>query len=128
MELGMPRGTEGQLLHARVKCRAVDSDGKPLGVGSSNPITDTRLYEIEYMDRSAEVVPANVIAESILSQVDEEGTNRQLVLDEIIDHRSNESAVSIDQASYTASTGRSTRGRTTKGWELCVQWKDGSSH
>ena len=113
----MPRGAEGQLLHARVKRRAVDSDGKPLGVGSSKPITDTRLYEIEYIDGSAEVVPANVIAENILSQVDEEG-NRQLMLDEIIDHRSDESAIPIYQAFYTTPTGRSTRRRTTKGWEL----------
>ena len=127
MELGMPRGAEGQLLHARVKRRAVDSDGKPLGVGSSKPITDTRLYEIEYIDGSAEVVPANVIAENILSQVDEEG-NRQLMLDEIIDHRSDKSVIPIYQAFYTTPTGRSTRRRTTKGWELCVQWKDGSSH
>ena len=78
------------------------------------------------MDGSAEVVPVNVIAENILSQVDEEG-NRQLMLDEIIDHRSDESAIPI-QAFYTTQTGRSTRQRTTKGWELCVQWKDGSSH
>ena len=83
----MPR-----LLHAKVKRRAVDRDGKPLGVASSNPITDTRLYEIEYADGSAEVVPANVIAENILSQVDEEG-NRQLMIDEIIDHRKNVDAV-----------------------------------
>ena len=127
MELGMPRGAEGQLLHARVKRRAVDNDGKPLGVASSNPITDTRLYEIEYMDGSAEVVPANVIAENIMSQVDEEG-NRQLMIDEIIDHRSNQDALTHEHAFYTTSTGRSTRRRTTKGWELCVQWKDGSSH
>ena len=127
MELGMPRGPEGQLLHAKVKRRAIDNDGKPLGVASSNPITDTRLYEIEYMDGSAEVVPANVIAENILSQVDEEG-NGQLMIDEIINHRSNEDAVKHKHAFYTTSSGRSTRRGTTKGWELCVQWKDGSSH
>ena len=127
MELGMPRGAEGQLLHAKVKRRAVDNDGKPHGVASSNPITDTRLYEIEYMDGSAEVVSANVIVENIMSQVDEEG-NRQLMIDEIIDHRSNQDAPTHEHAFYTTSTGRSTRRRTTKGWELCVQWKDRSSH
>ena len=38
--------TEGQLVHATVKRRVVDDDGKPLGITSNNPITDTRLYEV----------------------------------------------------------------------------------
>ena len=67
MELGMPRGAKGQLIHTKVKRRAVDNNGKPLVVASNNPIIDTRIYEIEYLDGSAKVVPANVIAENILS-------------------------------------------------------------
>ena len=43
MEVGLPRGNDGELYHAIVKRRVVDDDGKPLGVGTSNPITDTRL-------------------------------------------------------------------------------------
>lgn len=42
MEVGLPRGSGDQLFHARVKQRAVDEDGKPIGVESNNPLTDTR--------------------------------------------------------------------------------------
>ena len=127
MEVGMPRGLDGEVQHARVKRRAIDKDGHPLGVETNNPITDTRLYDIEYLDGTIETLAANVLAENILSQVDEDG-HRQLMLDEIIDHRSNQDAITKKDAFYTTTTGRKTRRRTTKGWQLCVQWKDGSSH
>ena len=43
-------------------------------------------------------MPGNLIAKNILSQVDEEG-HRQMMLDEIIDHRSNKNAVKKEMAS-----------------------------
>ena len=45
MEIGLPPGIEGELLHARVKRRVIDNNGQPVGVESLNPITDTCLYE-----------------------------------------------------------------------------------
>ena len=81
----MPKGSESKLLHATVKRRILNEDRKPVGTGSLNAITDTQLYEVEFIDGSTEVMAANVIAENLLSQVDQEG-HCQLMLDEIIDH------------------------------------------
>ena len=46
MEVGLPRGNDGELYHATVKRNAINDDGKTLGVETSNPSTDTRLYEL----------------------------------------------------------------------------------
>jgi hypothetical protein len=49
-------------------------------------------------------------------------------MDEIIDHRKNESAIEMKDAFYVTKQGTKRRKITTRGWEICVQWKDGSSH
>ena len=107
-----------------MKSRALDSEGKPIGKESLNPITDTRLYEVEFVDGTIETVPANVIAENLLSQVDQEG-HRQLLLDKIISHRRLESTIPKLEGTFISSSGATRKKQTTRGWELCVQWKDG---
>ena len=91
MELGIRRDDEG-LHHARVKRRAVDEDGKSIGKPSNNPLLDSRQYEVEYTDGTTEVLAANIIAENLLAQVDDQG-DRHLMIDEIEDHRKNSDAV-----------------------------------
>ena len=127
MEIGLPRGDDDELLRARVKRRAITQDGKPIGKSSNNPLTDTRQYEVEFDDGSIEVLSANVIAENILSQVDEEG-HRQMLLKDIIDHRVDKSEA-IDKVNgyYINRYGVKTKVKTTKGWQLCVEWRDGST-
>ena len=127
MEIGVPKGDGGELLHATVKQRVLDGNGRPVGTETMNPITDTRLYEIEFIDGSTEVMAANVIAENLLSQVDQEG-HRQLMLDEITNHRKTASAIPIEDGTYITSHRATRRKITTKGWEIFVQWKDGSSN
>ena len=41
MEIGLPRGDDGGLYHAVVKRRATDVNGKPYGVDTGNPLTDS---------------------------------------------------------------------------------------
>ena len=127
MEVGLPRGDDDQLYHARIKRRAIGPDGEAVGVGSNNPLTDTRMYDVEFLDGSRETLAANIIAENLLAQVDEEG-HRQLLMEEIIDHRKNEHAIDKKNALYTTKQGTKKRRITTIGWEVCVQWKDGSSN
>ena len=50
MEVGLPRSNDGDLYHKTFKGRVIDDDGKALGFVTSNPITNTRLYEVEYLD------------------------------------------------------------------------------
>ena len=116
MEVGIPRGPDGELENAKVKRRALDVDDMPIGRVSNNPVLDTRAYEVQYSDCTVRILPANLIAECILSQVDEEG-HKEMLFEEIIDNRSN-------QATIKCSDGK-TQYKTTKGWDLCVQWKGG---
>lgn len=118
MEIGMPRGEDGEIEHAVVKRRAYDKDGEPIGIANNNPLLDTRQYEIEYIDGTIETVTANLIAENILSQVNEQG-HRQLLLDEIIDHK------------YMSEGNKSRKRKkrhSSNDWEFCVTWKDGSTN
>ena len=124
MELGIQREEEG-IHHARVKRRALDNEGKPIGVANNNPILDSRLYEVEYIDGRIETLTANIIAENLLAQVDEHG-NRHLLLQEIEDHRTTPDAITIENGTYETKLGLKKKIRTTKGWEFYVRWKGGS--
>ena len=80
-------------------------------------------YEVEFPDGSVDVLTANTIAEALYSQVDDKGKT-YAVLSGIVDHRKDGSAVAIDD-SYMPGT--RTPIWTTKGWQLLVGWKDGTS-
>ena len=105
----------------------IDDDVKPVGKPSNNPLLDTRLYEVEYIDGTIETLTANVIAGNLLAQVDQEG-HRQLLMDEIIDNRSDNTAIPIEDGYHKNTANNTIRKEiTTRGWEICVQWKDGST-
>ena len=125
MEVGLPRGDDDQLIAAKVKGRALDEDGEMIGQSNNNPLLDTRLYEVEYIDGTTERLTANIIAENVLAQVDEDG-HRQMLLDEIIDHRKLSSAIPKEKGHYIVGDTKRKK-MTTQGWEICVQWKDGST-
>ena len=124
MEMGIRRDEEG-LHHARVKRRAMDENGKPIGRPNHNPLLDSRQYEVEYSDGIIEVLAANIIAENLLAQVDDQG-HRHLMIDEIEDHRKGTDAVSKEQGTITTPSGLQRKKKTTKGWEFYVRWKGGS--
>jgi hypothetical protein len=127
MEITLPRGaaTDGQ--YAKVTKRMRDENGMPIGTANDNPILDSRVYEVEFLDGHKEAMAANTIAENMFAQVDEEG-NRHVILEEIIDHRTDGHAVTMDDAFITNSRGVKRRRDTTKGWQLLIQWKDGSTN
>ena len=125
MELALPRDGEGPEF-ARVTKRLRDKDGLPIGTADDNPIIDTRLYEVEYLDGHKASLAANAIAENLFAQVDDEG-NRFITLDSIMDHRVDGTQLTADDAFITSHNGGRRRKETTKGWEILLQWKDGSS-
>ncbi len=102
-----------------------DAAGNPIGTANSNPILDSRVYQVQFHDGDVEDYAANLIAENIYSQVDAEGI-RYVLLDEIINHRSDSTAIQIDDK-WTKGKANQTLRRTTQGWQLQVQWKDGST-
>ena len=85
MIVGIQQG-DNSILDATVKRRVIDNEGVPVGVPHHNPMLNTRRYHVQYPDGSEEVMSANLIAENMLSQVDEDG-QRQMLFDEIIGHR-----------------------------------------
>jgi hypothetical protein len=122
-QVQLPRDDEHRL--GTVIRRAKGENERPIGRHNQNPLLDTRIYEFEFSDGQVLEYAANVIAENLYSQVDEEG-HQQVMLDKIVDHKSDNSAVLPDD-SYTTLNGRRHRRITTKGWKLCAQWKDGST-
>ena len=107
-ELYMSRG--GKLVPATVKARKRDIDGTLIGTSSDNPRMDSRVYQVEYEDGHSEAYIYNTILENLHSQVDEDG-HRYWIFSRLIDHRRDPKA----------GTGK------TKGWELEVEWKDGTT-
>lgn len=123
-EVIMPRG--GELVKGTVRMRKTDENSLPIGKRNSNPILDTRIYEVEFPDGSSESYSANVIAENIYSQTDAEGRTMAL-MDEIVDHRSDGRAVKKDDGYLTDKRGRKQMRHTTVGWQLLVKWRDHST-
>jgi hypothetical protein len=125
MELAIPRDGDGPEI-ARVLKRLKDADGVPIGRPHNNPIMDTRMYEVEYPDGHKAALAANAIAENMFAQTDMEG-NRHVLFEEITDHRTDGSEVKQQDAFIKTRSGTERRRETTKGWEILVQWKDGST-
>ena len=97
-----------------------------IGRSNSNPLLDTREYEVEMPDGSVETYTANVIAENLYAQIDDDG-NPYTIMEEIQDHRKDGDALSVEDGHYLTATGQKRLKRTTKGWRFHVLWKDGSS-
>ena len=100
----MPRGLDYALTNAHVKRLALDINNEPIGVAHSNPLLDSRQYEVEYADGYSETLSANVIAENLLSQVDDDGY-RQRMFTEISDHRVLPNAVPKADRKFTTARG-----------------------
>eukprot|EP00970_Alexandrium_tamarense_P000826 scaffold95_cov108-Alexandrium_tamarense.AAC.11 len=111
---------------ATVVARATDYAGRPIGKAHSNPLLDGRLYEVELDDGTTDRYFANQIAENIWAQVDTEG-RQVLVMQEICDHRKNERAIPIADGYTIKRNGEKVPKITTDGWELLVEFKDGTT-
>ena len=108
-----------------VKQRAREAEGELFGTRKSNPILDTRLYEVEFPDVNVAEFTANVIAENMFSQCDGAG-NQYRLMSGILDHKSNDKAVSKSYQ-YVVIRGRQFPRKTTVRWKLCIEWRDGST-
>ena len=125
MEIAIDRGGDDPEF-ARVTKRMKDDRGNPIGVAHNNPIMDSRMYEVEFLDGQKQAMAANIIAENMFASVDEEG-HRNLLLDSIGDCRRTKDAVRKEDAFVISSNGNKHRRETTKGWEVLLHWKDGST-
>ena len=113
-------------LRATVKRRATDYDGNFLGQAHRNPLLDTREYELEFEDGTTDKYLANTIAENIYTQVDTEG-QRHAAIREIVDHKSDDSAITIQNGFTVGRSGNRVPKKTTRGWKLLIELTDGST-
>ena len=90
-----------------------------------NPLTNTSLYEVEFSDGYVEELQYNIITENMISQVDSEGYHYQL-LAEISDHWSTHLAITKKNRFIRSKSGNIHPKKTTIGWSIEVEWKDGS--
>ena len=111
---------------ARVTKRLRDANGNPIGTANDNSLLDTRIYEIEYSDGHRGSLAANSIAINLFVQVDQEG-HRHVILNHIVDHRTDGNELCKKDGFIKSKNGRLCQKETTKGWELLLQWKDGST-
>ena len=112
-------------LSGKVMTRKREADGSLKGERHSNPLFDTRAYVIEFPDGMEAEYTANIIAENMYAQCNADG-EQYLLLNGIKDHKKDGNAVEKADA-YLNINGKSHRKKTTKGWRLCVEWKDGST-
>jgi hypothetical protein len=100
--------------------------GEAVGRAHANPFFDTREYEVEFTDGTIERDATNIIAENMYAQVDDKGNMFQL-LDEIMDHKKDDTAIDITNGTVTTSSGNVKPRITTQGWQLLMLWKDKST-
>ena len=86
---------------------------------------NTTIYDVEFPDGNIRKYCANVIAENMYSQVDTEGYRYQL-LDTIFDHKQDGNAVHPNDLYINTNSGHKRKRQTTSGWNILVQWKNGT--
>ena len=82
-------------MKTKVKGRVRDDTSKPKGTYNPNTMIDTREYEGMFDDGTIKEYFANIITENLISLVGDEGHSRHF-FNEIIDHRTDDKAVSRD--------------------------------
>lgn len=63
----------GELRQGTVVRRRRDDNGKLIGKAHKNPLLDSSMWDVEFIDGVTEAFAANAIAEAIYAQVDDEG-------------------------------------------------------
>jgi Reverse transcriptase (RNA-dependent DNA polymerase) len=101
------------------------TDDLPISCAHTNPILDTHVCEVEMPDGGVVDYAANVIAKCMYAQCDAEG-NQFLMLEALEDHKCTDDVMRADEL-YVEINGKQHIRKSTHGWLLSVQWKDGSS-
>ena len=81
---------------------------------------NTHAYDVEFSDGSIREYLANIIAENMVSQVDDEGYSL-IMLDNIIDYKKDPAvALSRDDGYVVTRRGLKRRRKTTVGWKILI--------
>ena len=116
----------GLLAKAKIINRKRDHEGNLVGKRSNDSLANTAVYEVEFTSGEIREYMANTLVEAMMAECDEEG-KKYLLLESILDHRKDSTALSKREGTYKTATGQYRKKRTTRGWKFLVQWKDGST-
>jgi hypothetical protein len=119
----VPIGDE--IRSGKVVRRKRELDGTVRVRDNANSMVDTRTYEIKFPDDRSDEYTANVNAENMYTQCDIEGRQYNL-MEGIIDHKTDGHAVEPADMYIKRGSNKKVM-KTTKGWHLCAEWKDGTT-
>ena len=121
MDVGSGNERKGQ-----VTKRSQGHDGEPIGVAHNKLLFDTREYDVEFTDGSTEKYAANIIAENMFAQVEDEG-REHLIMKEIVDHKKDHVAIPISEGKSRSYSINEIPRVTARGGKLLVEWRDGQT-
>jgi hypothetical protein len=117
MGVALPHGEPGPEF-ARVTKRLQDANGLPIGIANENPILDTpHLYEVEHADGVKSSMTANLIAQNMFAQVNED-SHHHVPFQEIVDYWSSDQAIKQADAFIATQCGTKQQRETTQGWNV----------
>ena len=123
-ELILPRGST--LSKGRFTGRKRDVGIQVGGRANNNPILGTRTYLLQFDDGKVTELTANVIAALMYAQCDPDG-NMYVMLDYLTGHCKSSKDISMEDQKATDSRGCNVMRRSTAGWQIFCQCKDGST-
>ena len=85
---------------------------------------NTKVNDVMFPDGVIQQFSVNIIAESLYKSSDEDG-HRYQYIEEIIEHKKLNTAVSKADGIIKTNSGQNRKKITTKGWKFLVCWKDG---
>jgi hypothetical protein len=123
-EVLLPNNNSSQL--GRVKRRTTDGVGNHIGTYHSNPMQNTIEYDVAFPDGKTDTFTANIIAQTLYSQVDENGHHKR-ELDCILNYKKDSTAVRHSDMWLPTTSGQHHMRKSTMGWSPFVKWRNGSS-
>ena len=114
-----------QVETATVVQRTLGPNGRTIGTYNDNPALNTVVYDVEFSDGTVREYSANLIAQNMISQADDDGFSKTM-MEGIVDYRKEESALSKRDALIVTRRGNPHMRKTTQGWRLLVRWRDGN--
>ena len=119
----LPRGND--MARAHVVLHSHNASWNVMGRAHINPILDTRICQVEIDGFEATEFTTNITAKSMYTQCNAD-QNENLFLDALVDYHKNNKAISLSEK-QTSVWHRLVIHKTTAGWQICCQWKDGST-
>ena len=117
-EVLLPQGEKQKF--SKVIRQVVDKNGTTIGNHAVNPLLNTFLYNVEFLDGAVRRYVANIIA------CDADGlyTNSMAT---VLDHKRDGTSVPMSEKYFTTKHGKRTMRRSTEGWSFHIKWRDGTT-